>query len=121
MIDILLDPITNDVVFENFDFHLVDETSQIMQNLSIRLRFILGEWYLDITQGVPYYEEFFIKNPNQIQIESSLKEEIVRTRGIVQLTSFEADFDKRKRIFSVKFTALAISGEEILKEMELPV
>lgn len=121
MIDFALDPLTNDLVFKDFDFDLVDETAQIMQNLAIRLRFVLGEWFLDITQGIPYFEEFFIKNPNQIQIESILKQEIVQTRGIVSLTSFEANFDKRRRIFSVRFSARSIDGEELLKEMELPV
>ena len=121
MIDFALDPITNDLVFREFDFDLVDDTKQIIQNLGIRLRFVLAEWYLDITQGIPYYEEFFRKNPNQIQIESILKQEIVQTRGIVELISFVADFDKRRRIFSVKFSARSISGEELLKELELPV
>lgn len=121
MIDIALDPVTNDLVFQEFDLDLVDDTRQIMQNLAIRLRFIMGEWYLDINAGIPYYEEFFRKNPNQIQIESILKTEIVETLGIQELTSFEADFDKRLRIFSVKFSARSISGEELLKELELPV
>lgn len=121
MIDIALDQDKNDLIIENFDFVLFDEIDQISQNLSIRLKFILGEWFLDITQGVPYFQEFFIKNPNQIHIESILKQEIVQTLGIRELTSFEADFDKQKRIFSVTFGAKAITGEEILKEMELPV
>lgn len=121
MIDFALDPLTNDLVFTGFDFALVDEVKQITQNLAIRLRFVLGEWYLDILQGIPYYEEFFRKSPNQIQIEAILKQEIVQTLGIVELTSFESSFDKRRRVFSVKFSARAISGEEILKEMELPV
>ncbi len=121
MIDIALDPITNDLVFTNFDLALVDDTNQIAQNLAIRLRFFLAEWYLDITQGIPYYEFFFIKAPNQIQIESILKEEIVNTRGIVELTRFSADFNKNTRIFSVNFGARSISGEELLKEFELPV
>lgn len=121
MIDFELDPVSNDLVFRDFDFSLVDDTKQIMQNLAIRLRFILGEWYLDITQGVPYFEVFFRKAPNQIQIESILKEEIVNTRGILELTSFESDFDSRNRVYSVKFSARSISGEELLKAMELPV
>lgn len=121
MIDFALDQLTNDLVFKDFDFDLVDDTKQIMQNLAIRLRFILGEWYLDITQGIPYYEVFFRKAPNQIQIESILKEEIVNTRGIVELTSFESDFDARRRLYTVKFSARSISGEELLKELELPV
>jgi hypothetical protein len=121
MIDFALDPVTNDLIFEDYDFQLFDDTKQIMQNLSIRLRFFLGEWYLDITQGIPYYEIFFKKAPNQIQMESILKEEIVNTRGIVEITSFESDFSARNRVYSVKFSARSISGEDLLKEFEIPV
>ena len=121
MIDFQLDQVTNDLSFYDYDFHLVDEVNQIIQNLAIRLRFVLGEWYLDITQGVPYYEVFFKKAPIQIQIESILKEEIVNTRGILELTSFESEFDQTRRIYSVKFSARSINGENLSKEMELPV
>lgn len=121
MIDIALDPITNDLVFEEFDFDLLDDTRQIMQNLAIRLRFFLGEWFLDITQGLPYYQVFFTKAPNLIQIESILKNEILTTRGILELISFSAEFNSKKRIFSVKFSARSISGEELQKELELQV
>ena len=121
MIDIALNPISNDLVFEDFDFDLVEETNQIMQNLAIRLRFFLEEWYLDITQGLPYYQIFFTKAPNLIQVESILKNEILTTRGIVELISFVANFDSRTRIFSVNFTAKSINGEELQKEMELRV
>lgn len=121
MIDFALDQKTNDLIFTGFDFHLFDDTNQIMQNLAIRLRFFLGEWFLDTTQGLPYYQEVFVKSPNQIQIESILMQEIVQTRGILEILSFESDFDTRKRIYSVKFRARSISGEELLQEFELPV
>lgn len=121
MIDFELDPVSNDLVFQDFDFGLVDDTRQIMQNLAIRLRFFLGEWYLDITQGLPYFETFFRKSPNQIQIESILKEEIVNTRGIVEITRFETNFDQQRRVYTVNFSARSISGEELQKELELPV
>lgn len=121
MIDIGLDPVTNDLVIDDFDFTLLDDTKQIAQNLAIRLRFFLAEWYLDITQGLPYYEIFFVKAPNEIQVESVLKAEIVNTRGIVELTGFSSNFDARRRIFSVRFSARSISGEELMKELEIPV
>lgn len=121
MIDIALNPISNDLVFEDFDFQLVDDTRQIAQNLAIRLRFFLAEWYLDITQGLPFYEVFFVKAPNEIQIESVLKAEIVNTRGIIELTSFSSNFDPARRLFSVKFSARSISGEDLIKELEIPV
>lgn len=116
MKDIALDPTTGDLLLENFDLQLVEGCDQIAQNLAIRLRFILGEWFLDITVGVPYYDDFFIKAPNQIRIESVLKEEILDTPGIDQILSFTSNFDAQRRIYSVTFSVSTIQGEIALTQ-----
>ena len=116
MKDIALDPTTGDLLLENFDLQLVEGRDQIAQNLAIRLRFILGEWFLDITAGVPYYDDFFIKAPNQIRIESVLKEEILDTPGIYQILSFNSSFNALRRIYSVTFSVSTIQGEITLTQ-----
>lgn len=121
MIDIAVDQTINDIFFTDFDFVLYDDLDQILQNLSIRLKFFLAEWFLDITQGLPYYQIFFKTAPNLIQVETIIRNEILTTRGITEIISFTADFNPRKRIFSVNFVAKSINGEEIAKEMELTV
>lgn len=110
MIDIALDPSTGDLVFEDFNFALIGGVDQIAQNLAIRLRFMLGEWYLNTLVGVPYYQYFFIKNPNQIQIETFLKDEISNTPGIIDITSFASDFDGINRKYRVNFSCKSIDG-----------
>lgn len=120
MIDIAIDQLTGSLEFVNFDFRLIDDTDQIQQNLVIRLKFILAEWYLDINAGLPYFEDFFIKNPNQIRIESVLKAEIVNTEGVVELLSFESAYDDAQRKYSVRFSVRTISGELLQFEEELP-
>lgn len=119
MIDMALDPKTGDLLLVENGAQLVRETDQIAQNLAIRLRFIQGEWYLNILAGVPYYQYFFVKEPNQIQVESFLKDEIVNTRGVEEITSFSSDYNAQKRTFGVQFSAKTVSGE-IEIEQELP-
>lgn len=120
MIDIELDQLTGSILLEDFDFKLIDDTNQIQQNLLIRLKFILGEWYLDILQGIPYFEDFFIKNPNQIRIESVLKSEIFDTEGVVELLTFTSAYDDALRKYSANFAVRTISGETLEFEEELP-
>jgi len=110
MIDFALDPKTGDLVFEDFDFALVGGVDQIAQNLAIRLRFIQGEWFLNILAGIPYYQYFFIKNPNQIQVETFLTNEISNTPGIIDITSFSSDFDGINRKFTVNFGCRSVDG-----------
>lgn len=119
MIDLALDPSTGDLEIFDFDLGLVYRVDQIAQNLAIRLRFMQGEWFLNTLAGIPYYQYFFIKNPNQIQVETFLKNEITNTRGVVQLTSFTSDFNSITRLFSVAFGCQAID-ENIQLEMVLP-
>ena len=110
MIDIALDPKTGDLVFDNFDFAYIGGVDQIAQNLAIRLRFIQGEWYLNIFAGVPYYQYFFIKNPNQIQVETFLTDEIANTTGVFEITSFSSNFDGFTRTFTVDFACNTVFG-----------
>ena len=122
MIDIGLDPLTNDLAIKSFDLTLVSDSDQIAQNLGIRLAFVLGEWYLDITEGIPYYEDFFIKAPNQIQIESVLKEEIVNTAGVLEILAFSATYNPsgpQARTFTVNFQVSTVAGN-LQIEQELP-
>jgi hypothetical protein len=110
MIDFALDPTSGDLIFKDFDFALVGGVDQIAQNLAIRLRFIQGEWFLNILAGIPYYQYFFIKNPNQIQVETFLKNEIANTRGVINITSFSSNFDGVNRKFSVNFGCRTLDG-----------
>lgn len=119
MKDLALDPSTGDLLIVDFDATLVDGIDQIAQNLAIRLRFIQGEWYLNILAGLPYYQYFFIKNPNQIQIETFLKDEISNTTGVQEITSFTSNFDSQNRKFNVEFGCKTIDGN-LEMEQTLP-
>jgi len=118
MNDMALDD-TGDLLIQNYDLQIIDGLDQTIQELSIRLKFFLGEWFLDNEAGIPYYQDFFVKAPNQIRIESVLKNEILDTPGILELTSFVSDFDDINRQYTVRFGALADEGEFEL-EVTLP-
>ena len=119
MKDLALDPKTGDLAIVDFDAFLVDNVDQISQNLAIRLRFMQGEWYLNINAGVPYYQYFFIKNPNQIQVETFLKDEISNTIGVQEITSFSSDYDGVTRKFTVDFGCKTVDGNLQISQ-ELP-
>jgi len=118
MIDLAFDT-EGDLLIEDYDISFLEGIDQIIQNVAFRLRFFLGEWYLDIEEGIPYYQELFIKAPNQIRIESILKQEIVETEGVNDLTKFASEFNPELRKFSVIFSAMTDEGLFTL-EIEIP-
>lgn len=100
----------NDVVLEGGDLVLVSGTQAILQNALQRLRTFFGEWFLDNTLGVPYFQEILVKNPDQGQVDALLLNTILGTQGIETVSnySFEPDFIDRQ--LTVTFRAITTEG-----------
>lgn len=106
--DLLLDTDTHDLVVRDGD--LVVESS-VAQAIKMRILFFRGEWFLNTSVGIPYYEEVFIKQPNLDHLSGLFRRVIIQTPGVTELLSFSLDFDDTTRELSVSFTADSIQGE----------
>lgn len=82
----------------------------IRQHLQVKLSIFLGEWFLDISVGVPYFEEIFVKAPNIGAVSELLKVQILETPGVLDLLEFDFDFDAAARAFQLEFKALTTEG-----------
>ena len=54
----------HDLFVTNQDLTLTTLDNEVVQDLSIRLQFILNEWFLDNSVGVPYPQTIFEKGTN---------------------------------------------------------
>lgn len=90
---------------------LVSDGAEVLQHVRTRLKFLLGEWFLDLKAGTPYFQEIFTKPANLANIESIFKSRILSTPEVSRLTEFSMDYDggsNRKLI--VSFSAETIYG-----------
>jgi hypothetical protein len=115
-IDNMKDPVVNDIAVVNYDFMLVDGIDQIRQKIKIRLQFFLGEWFLDTSIGVPFWNEVHLKNPNKVKVDAALKATILDTPGVNSLTAYDSTFDVASRTLTVNFTVDTIYGELTISE-----
>ncbi len=113
--DIALDKDTHDLLIEGNELLLVNDVDQIEQNLKIRLKFFSGEWFLDITQGLPFYDTILVKNPNVPNIDNIIKAEIIDTPGVTELLSYDSSYDASLREYVVDFKVRTIFGEAELE------
>lgn len=120
MSDIKLSELTSEIELSNGDFQLTESVDAIRQHLSQRLRTFLGEWFLDTTTGVPYYEKILVKNPIAQVIEETLVTVILGTPGVLELTSLELDLDGATRTLRVDFSVRSTDGPINFSEL-LPV
>lgn len=111
MIDLKLDTTTHDLVIEKGDLSLVKAGNEVAQNLKERLLFILGEWFLDTTVGIPYFESIWIKNPNPDLVDDIFKSAIQETDDVIELLEFSSSFDTQQRKYSVSFKVNTTFGE----------
>ena len=105
MYDIAADINTSDIVLQNGDILMIDNAERVAQQIQITLRFWLGEWFLNTTDGVPYLEYILVKQPNMAHIRQIITEQIQSVEGVNAVTDMELTFDQRKRSLLVEYTA----------------
>ena len=105
MYDIAADINTSDIVLQNGDIMMIDDAARIAQQILITLRFWLGEWFLNTTEGTPYLEYILVKQPNMAHIRQILTEQIQSVEGVKAVTNMELTFDQRERHLLVEYTA----------------
>lgn len=96
--DLAIDPLTNDI---EIPIRLLTGVDAILQRIWIRLRFWLGEWFLDTRLGVPWIERILVKGADPRAIRQILVKVVLSIPGVARVTNFETSVDTRSRTFSV--------------------
>lgn len=103
--DIALSASTHDLLIVDGDLKLIDYAERVAQQIKIALKFMLGEWFLDTSQGVPYLEYVLVKNPNMTHIRSIFRECIADVDGVSAVNSLTLDYDRENRKLTVEYEA----------------
>jgi hypothetical protein len=107
-----------DLLVENANLQLtnIDEKDFILQKLKVNLKFVYGEWFMDTTKGIKYFENVFTKPVNRATIESIFKSAIAASYGVVSITDFTLTISERTLMLSttVQTTAGELSLIEVL-------
>lgn len=109
--DLLLDTSTGDLAVPVDDLALVTDSNAVRQEVDITLNFLLGEWFLDVTVGVPYLQSVLVKSPNLAAVESTLRNAILGCVGISLINTLTLDFNRGTRVLTVKWSATTDLGQ----------
>lgn len=93
---------------------LVGGVRYVRQKIASRLKFFLGEWFLDQRQGVPYYRDVFVQNPDLDLIRSVFRAVIVSVQEVTDVLNLEVAYSQSTRELAVSFEARLVAGGVLL-------
>ena len=102
-----------DLYLENDAIELVTGTEAISQQIAIRLQFFLGEWFMDAREGMPYFRDILVKNPNLALVNATFKQAIEEVPNILRVDKLTTEISASLRTLTVNFSATTTSGETI--------
>lgn len=89
----------------------VGGAEQVAQLCKCRLLTLLGEWKLDTSLGLPWFEAILTKNVREADIQTAISGILAETNGVQKVISVDIDADFKMRLLTVNFTALSDYGD----------
>ena len=114
MSDIALTSNGGDLDLTGHRLNLATGEDAIEQQVRIRCLFFFEEWFLDLRQGIPYFRDVYIKNPNLDLVRSLFRTAILGTPRISAVPTIELELDKSTRALTIGFTATMDTGEQLV-------
>jgi len=111
----------HDLFVTSQDLTLTTSENEVIQDLKIRLQFILNEWFLDNNAGIPYPQIIFEKNTNISTVYSIFRNEIKNTDNIKKIVSLILTPQPDERNMLVNFSVIQDDGTQTNQTLELGV
>jgi hypothetical protein len=99
----------------------------VVQEIKIRLRRVRGEWFLDRDAGVPYLptdivpegEALLGQKFNAVKARTAIRDELVKSPGVVELLALAVSFEGATRTLRVEFRVRTAFGDSDLEKVEV--
>jgi hypothetical protein len=106
-----LSPTFGDVIYDNTGATTTEDIgASVAQKLTIRLTTFRGEWFINTTHGVPYYQEIFGKVRSKQTIDLIFQQQILQEPAVVEITEFSSEI-RPDRTYSLNFRVRITNGQ----------
>ena len=89
----------------------IGSAEEIAQTVKTRLKLFEGEYFRDISDGTPWFQQILGKGSSLGVKEALIKRRISQTEGVSSIFQFETDFDLSNRRYSVQAGILTPFGQ----------
>lgn len=120
-IDFALDPVTGDLAFADGRIAMTTGADAVRQGILIRLRNIRGEWFADLDDGVPWFEndsvpaaDAILGRPfDEIRTAAAFREAILDTPGVAAIDRLNVAFDGPTRSVRADWVVRTTFGDTV--------
>ena len=92
----------------------VNQPEAVAQAVLTRLKLWTGEWFLNTTDGTPWMQEILGKRRVSVNPDAAIKQRILGTQGVKEITDYASSFDGNSRTLSVSCSLNTIYGTTTL-------
>ena len=85
-------------------------SENLAQRLKIRLQTFKGEWFLDGTIGIDYFNQIAGKNRSKAAVDAIIQAEILKEQEVLQITAYSSVVYKITRKITIQFTVRTVDG-----------
>lgn len=106
-----LGTISGDLELSAGNLQIISGSDSIAQDLKVRMQFFQGECFLDLTAGIPYFQDVLIKNPDANVLQSVFRRALLDTPGVSEVLALDLTLDRTGRRLSVAWRVASDFGE----------
>lgn len=103
--------VEDELYVKDGDLVVVRGSAAIAQDLSMRLRFFQGEWFLNAEAGMPYFTQTLGKGPRLAAVRAVVRRELLATPGVDEVLQLDLTLDRAERQLSITFRVSTAFGE----------
>lgn len=111
----------NDLALVNGTTQRATGAVQAKQRIAISLDIFLGEWFLNLKIGMPFFRDVLKHNPNAEVVRSVFRKGIMYTPGITDVQELNVTLDTSARKGFVDFVAIYEDGKAIESGLEFVI
>lgn len=110
--DILLHPETHDALFINGITPVTYENRlTVAQKLKIKLLTFQGEWFINTTTGIPYFQQILKRGVSKLTIDTIFQEAILSEPDVLEIIEFNSIIDTETRSYQLSFKVRTNSNQ----------
>lgn len=113
----VFNPVVGDLHIEDGQLQLIGKGDSLVEAVATDIRsacqMFKGEWFVDLDEGVPYFEQIFVKAPNLNAIKAIYRQIILTRNHVSSLPTLDLSLDKATREASLTFVAVLTTGDTV--------